>query len=181
MPRGFKICGSCNSRCPIALKKCKCGKDFEKKIKKKCSKCGDSLSLKQKRCSCGNYKLNSRRGHKFNPKMQGHYRLMRFVGRMLPMVELSKNEIPRELKIAKFILHICYEDYDFLGKLKRPHWIKSSLLWFKTKNGIKFLKEKYKEYLYQLPDEDIIIDEGEKRGEDIVDTKPRNLRDFLNE
>ena len=184
MPRGFKSCSNCGrSDIHIATRKCKCGEIMPKKAKgKKCPKCKKSIPLKQKKCSCGFSKLTTRRHQKFSPKMDGHYRLMKFVGRMLPRVPFTKQEAANEVKIAKFILHVCCEDYDFLAKFKKPSWVKNTLLWFRSKDGIKHLKTKYNEYLFEPEEtEDIFIDEGSKKGEDILKPKPRTLRQFLDE
>jgi hypothetical protein len=56
------------------------------------------------------------------------------------------------------------------------------LLWFKTKDGKKYLNSKYNEYLFQ-PEvkEDIFVDEGEIKGENVEYKKKKSLREFLDE
>ena len=152
MPRGYKTCPKCgDDKVPSFLKKCKCGAKFTPKKKNK------------------------------KPPNEGQIRLRNFITRSL-QGKLSSKEMGREMHVAKIMLDICHEDYDFLSKFKVPSWVKTTLLWFKSKDGRKHLKTKYNEYLFE-PEikEDIFIDEGEKKGEDILEIKPRTLRQFLDE
>jgi|TARA_R110002020_G_scaffold89952_1_gene219440 hypothetical protein len=160
MPRGYKACAECdNKEVSIASKKCKCGStSFLKR---------PSRYIKRSN----------------NPQAQGHFRLKKFISRSL-QGKLSKDKAARELHVAKIVLNIFCEDYDFLAKFTVPSWIKerNTLLWFKTKDGKKYLERKYNEYLFQ-PEikQDIIVDEGELKGENVEYKKKKTLREFLDE
>tara|TARA_Y100001937_G_scaffold9352_2_gene11538 strand:+ start:9619 stop:10074 length:456 start_codon:yes stop_codon:yes gene_type:complete len=146
---------------------------------KTCPKCGDDkVPSFLKKCKCGEVFLKKKKTKTFN---EGHERLKNFISRSLSK-KLSGREMAREMHVAKIMLGICYDDYDFLSKFKVPSWIKDSLLWFKSKDGKKFLERKYHEYLFK-PEvkEDIYVDEGSKKGEDVIVSKPRSIRQFLDE
>ena len=146
---------------------------------KTCPKCGDNkVPSFLKKCKCGEVFLRKKKTKIFN---EGHERLKKFISRSLPK-KLSGKEMAREIHVAKIMLAICYDDYDFLSKFTVPSWIKDSLLWFKTKDGKKFLERKYHEYLFK-PEakEDIFVDEGEIKGENVDYKKKKSLREFLDE
>ena len=146
---------------------------------KTCPKCGDNkVPSFLKKCKCGEVFLRKKKTKIFN---EGHERLKNFISRSLPK-KLSGKEMAREIHVAKIMLAICYDDYDFLSKFAVPSWIKDSLLWFKTKDGKKFLERKYHEYLFK-PEakEDIFVDEGEIKGENVDYKKKKSLREFLDE
>ena len=133
----------------------------------------------KKKCKCGEVFSTKKRTKK--PFNEGHERLKDFISRNLPK-KLSGKEMAREMHVAKLMLKICYEDYDFLSKFTVPSWIKDSLLWFKTEKGRRFLERKYNEYLFKPETkEDIYVDEGSKKGEDVIVSKPRSIRQFLDE
>ena len=148
---------------------------------KTCPKCGDSVPSILKKCKCGEVFSNKKRAKK--PVNIGHKRLVDFISRNLPN-KLSSKEMSREIHVAKQMLKICYDDYDFLAKYKIPSWVKkrNTLLWFKTKDGKKYLNSKYNEYLFE-PEvkEDIFVDEGEIKGENVEYKKKKSLREFLDE
>ena len=146
---------------------------------KTCPKCGDNkVPSFLKKCKCGEVFSRKKKTKIFN---EGHERLKNFISRSLPK-KLSGKEMAREIHVAKIMLAICYDDYDFLSKFTVPSWIKDSLLWFKTKDGKKFLERKYHEYLFK-PEakEDIFVDEGEIKGENVDYKKKKSLREFLDE
>jgi hypothetical protein len=158
MPRGYKACAECNNKkVPIAKKQCECG----------------SVTFLKR----------NRRKSRNDPRVEGHLRLQNFISRSL-QGELSKTEAEREIHVAYNMLEICYGDFDFIAKFTVPSWVKqrNTLLWFKTKDGKKYLERKYNEYLFQ-PEikEDIIVDEGELKGENVEYKKKKTLREFLDE
>ena len=160
MPSGFKTCKCCgNTKVFSLVQKCSCGFKFYKKRRAK--------GEKVKRIP--------------NEKFR---RLKNFVTRSFLDTKFSEEELSREVHVAKIMVNICYSDYDFLAKYKVPSWVKreKTLLWFKTKDGQKYLKRKYDEYLFQPEiNEDIFVDEGEIKGENIDYKKRKSLRDFLDE
>jgi len=152
MPRGYKTCPKCgDKKVPSFLKKCKCGEVFSTKNRIK------------------------------KPTNEAHKRITNFICRNLKN-KLSPKEMAREIHVAKLMVKICYDDYDFLAKFTVPSWVKNTLLWFKTKDGKRFLERKYNEYLFK-PEikEDIFVDEGEIKGENIEYKKKKSLREFLDE
>ncbi len=111
-------------------------------------------------------------------------RLKKFVTRSFLDMKFSEEELSREVHVAKVMVEICYSDYDFIAKYKIPSWVRdqNTLLWFKTTDGKKYLKRKYEEYLFKPEaDEDIFVDEGEIKGENIDYKKRKSLRNFLDE
>jgi len=155
---------------------------------KTCKSCGNSkvFSLVQK-CSCGFvfYERRRRKGEKVKRKPNEKFRrLKKFVTRSFSDIKFSEEELSREVHVAKVMVEICYSDYDFIAKYTIPSWVrdKNTLLWFKTTDGKKYLKRKYEEYLFKPEaNEDIFVDEGEIKGENINYKKRKSLRDFLDE
>ena len=155
---------------------------------KKCKACGDDKVFTYLQyCKCGFqfYKKRKPKGAKVKrPVNQKFVRLRNFIKRSFPNVKFSEEELNRELHVAKVMVVTCYDDYDFIAKYKIPSWVKGqkTLLWFKKKEGKTYLKRKYNEYLFE-PEvkEDIIVDEGEIKGENVEYKKRKSLREFLDE
>ena len=158
MPRGYKACAECNNKkVPIAKKQCECG----------------SVTFLKR----------NRRKSRNDPRVEAHLRLQNFISRSL-QGELSKKSAEREIHVAYTMLEICYGDFDFIAKYTIPSWVRdqNTLLWFKTTDGKKYLKLKYEEYLFKPEaNEDIFVDEGEIKGDNIDYKKRKSLRDFLDE
>jgi hypothetical protein len=70
-------------------------------------------------------------------------------------------------------------DLDFLSKVKPLFKLNGTIKWLLTADGIKFLDLKYKEFKYKPKKSEILIDSGEKFGDDIVKPRPRTIRQFL--
>ena len=158
MPRGYKVCAECgNKKVNVAKKQCECG---------------SSSFLKR-----------NRRKSRNDPRVEGHLRLQKFISRSL-QGELSKKDAEREMHVAYCMLEICYEDFDFISKYTIPSWVReqNTLLWFKKEEGKKYLKRKYEEYLFEPEaNEDIFVDEGEIKGDNVEYKKKKSLREFLDE
>ena len=61
----------------------------------------------------------------------------------------------------------------------RKNFIK--IKYFLTKEGKEYLRKKHKEFYYKPPDKDKYLDTKEKAGQDILESKKKTLKDFLNE
>ena len=71
-----------------------------------------------------------------------------------------------------------FEDFDFWAKVKFSQKHKS-LVFFKTADGQKLLKQKYNEFKYVIPDPETLII-GEKVGEDkSYKKKKKSIKQFL--
>jgi hypothetical protein len=86
-----------------------------------------------------------------------------------------------ERVVAKKIFERYKNDLDFLSKVSAPSWLKDSMLWFLTEDGLKYLDLKYKEFYFKIEEPPKIVDFHHKVGDDILEKKPLTVRDFLNE
>lgn len=102
-----------------------------------------------------------------------------FINRLLG----ESHSSPRmaERVVAKKIFARYNNDIDFLSKVSAPSWLKDSLVWFLSADGLKYLDLKYKEFYFKIQDAPKIVDFQEKFGDDIMERKPLTVRDFLNE
>jgi hypothetical protein len=100
-----------------------------------------------------------------------------FIKRLLDNKKSSN--IAVDMKIATQIFDRFDNDVDFLSKVKPLFKMDGSIKWFITKDGIKFLDAKYKEFKYKPKKNEKPIDLGEKIGDDIIQSKKRTIRQFL--
>lgn len=98
-----------------------------------------------------------------------------FAARML--VDNPKPTWIAEMKCAKDLFNEW--NVEFLIKVPKPPFKINSLFFFKTEDGIKYLRQKYQEYLYK-PKSYAIIEGEEKEGEDWGGNKRVGIREFLN-
>jgi hypothetical protein len=100
-----------------------------------------------------------------------------FVKRLLDNKKSSN--IALDMKIATQIFERFDNDIDFLSKVKPLFKMEASIKWFLTKDGVKFLDLKYKEFKYKPKKIESAIDLGEKVGDDVIQNKKRTIRQFL--
>jgi hypothetical protein len=83
--------------------------------------------------------------------------------------------------IAGEIFKSFENDVDFLSKVKPPFEFKkgSGLLYFRTIAGKEYLRKKYLEFKFIIPEQEKPVDLGVKSGDDIYEHQPRTLREFL--
>ncbi|MDB4314580.1 hypothetical protein N9955_00975 [bacterium] len=84
-----------------------------------------------------------------------------------------------DMKAAKKVFEEFDNDIDFLGKVKPPFKMEGSIKYFLTSDGMKYLKKKYIEFKFILPEREKPVDLGVKVGDDIVTPNPRTIRKFL--
>ncbi len=86
-----------------------------------------------------------------------------------------------EMKTAYELFEMHEFDLNFFEKVSPPPFKINSLLWFKTRDGLKFLAKKKMEMKFQVPEYEKVVEIGEKCGEDtLTEIKPRTIRKFLN-
>jgi hypothetical protein len=84
----------------------------------------------------------------------------------------------KEMKLLNSLLEV-FPNADFWQKVRLRKV--NSLAMLKTKAGIAFLRKKYNEFHYKIP-EKIEIPLGSKTGEDkIFSKKPKTIRQFIDE
>lgn len=84
----------------------------------------------------------------------------------------------REMKILNDLLDM-FPNMDFWQKASLPK--SKSLALFRSPNGLKMLRKKYREFNYKIP-ESKKIKLGEKSGEDkLIFKKPKTIRQFIDE
>lgn len=84
-----------------------------------------------------------------------------------------------DMVAAKKVFDQFDNDIDFLSKVKPPFKMNGSIKYFITAEGMKYLKKKYKEFNFKVPEHEIPLDLGEKAGEDIEVKKQITIRNFL--
>ena len=143
--------------------------------KKTCPSCDSIVGARVSICDCG---------HKFLPakkkKPKPFFTARRqFIKRMLGGSKATDWRI--EMHTATLIFNQFDNDLEFLEKVKPPFAFKNTIKYFLTKDGKEYLRKKHQEFYYKPPDKDKFIDTKEKAGEDILQTKKKTLKDFLNE
>lgn len=86
---------------------------------------------------------------------------------------------PLEMSIAKKVFAEYEGHEDFLSKVKPPFKMEGSIKYLISPDGKKYLKKKYQEFYFEVPDREKAVDLGVKFGDDIVEKKPRTIREFL--
>lgn len=84
-----------------------------------------------------------------------------------------------DMMTAKKIFADYKGEEDFLAKVKPPFKMVGSIRYLLTAEGKKYLKKKYNEFKFEIPENELPVDSGVKAGEDIVLEKPKTIRDFL--
>jgi hypothetical protein len=104
-----------------------------------------------------------------------------FISRMLGAGKSPNYKL--DMSIAKEIFESFNNDLDFLHKVKPPSWLdpKKGLLYFKSPAGKEYLRKKYQEFKFVIEEKEKPVDLGVKSGEDVLEHKPRTVRQFLNE
>jgi predicted secreted protein len=100
-----------------------------------------------------------------------------FISRMLDGKKPSNYSL--DMVAAKKVFDQFDNDTDFLSKVKPPFKMVDSIKYFITSDGMKYLKKKYNEFKFEIPEHEIPVDLGEKAGEDIEINKPITIRNFL--
>tara|TARA_Y100001973_G_scaffold93358_1_gene144117 strand:+ start:114 stop:557 length:444 start_codon:yes stop_codon:yes gene_type:complete len=143
--------------------------------KKSCPSCNALLGARTKVCDCG---------YEFLPKAKKQAKPFfkerkDFLKRMLGGSKPTNYVF--EMSTVTKIFAQFEGDLDFLTKVKPPFELKGTIKYFLTKDGREYLRKKYKEFNYKLPEKDKFVDTKEKFGEDILRKKKKTLRDFLND
>lgn len=102
-----------------------------------------------------------------------------FISRMLGAGNSQNYKL--DMMIAKEIFEAYNNDLEFLHKVKPPFEFKkgSGLLYFRSAAGKEYLRKKYREFKFEIPEQEKPVDLGVKFGDDIHIDKPKTLRDFL--
>ena len=143
--------------------------------KKTCPSCSVLVGARAGSCECGYiFKPTKKKPPKpfFKDRRD-------FVKRMLGGSKATDWRM--EMHTATTVFNKFDNDIDFLEKVKPPFVFKNTIKYFLTKDGKEYLLKKHKEFYYKPPDKDKFIDTKEKAGEDILETKKKTLKDFLNE
>jgi hypothetical protein len=144
------------------------------KGKKQCPSCNEFTTVRASSCKCG-LVFEKKKKKEAKPFFQER---KEFIKRMLDG-EKSQDMILDMTTVTK-IFNKFNNDVDFLSKVKPPFKLNGSIRYFLTTDGMLFLDKKYKEYQYKPKKADKVIDLNEKFGEDLVENKPKTLRNFLN-
>lgn len=102
-----------------------------------------------------------------------------FISRMLGAGK-SPNYV-LDMMITKEIFETYENDLSFLHKVKRPFEFdpKMGLLYFRSFAGKEYLRKKYQEFKFEIPERERPVDTGVKAGEDVFKFKPRTIKQFL--
>ena len=84
-----------------------------------------------------------------------------------------------DMMTVKRIFAAYKGEEEFLTKVKPPFKMTGSIKYLLTADGKKYLKKKYNEFKFEIPEHEIPVDLGIKAGDDIVLQKPKTIRDFL--
>ena len=86
-----------------------------------------------------------------------------------------------DMAITKELFEAYNNDLDFLHKVKAPSWIdpKMGMLYFRSAIGKEYMRKKYIEFKFIIPESEKPVDLGVKSGDDVYENKPRTLRQFL--
>jgi hypothetical protein len=143
--------------------------------KKTCPSCSAFVGARASCCVCGHvFKAKKKKTPKpfFKDRRD-------FVKRMLGGSKATDWRM--EMHAATIVFNQFDNDLEFLEKVKPPFTFKNTIKYFLTKDGKEYLRKKHQEFYYKPPDKDKFIDTKEKAGEDILQTKKKTLKDFLNE
>jgi len=102
-----------------------------------------------------------------------------FISRMLGNAKSPSYKL--DMMIAKEVFETFNNDIDFLHKVKRPFEFdpQKGLLYFKSPAGKEYLRKKYTEFKFIIPESEKPVDLGVKSGDDVYENKPRTIREFL--
>jgi len=102
-----------------------------------------------------------------------------FISRMLGAGNSPNYKL--DMMIVKEIFESFDNDLDFLHKVKPPFEFKkgAGLLYFRSPAGKEYLRKKYNEFKFEVPEREKVVDLGVKAGEDIYEHKPTTIREFL--
>lgn len=144
--------------------------------KKECPKCSALCSSRALECECGfvfkNHKKTTKKPTYFRERQQ-------FIKKMLndqPSMNYKLDMITATKLFKRF-----ENDADFLLKVKPPFKFDGSIKYFLTKDGLKYLDKKRREFYYKPKNSEKMVDHKLKFGEDMLIEKRKTLRDFLDE
>ena len=100
-----------------------------------------------------------------------------FIYRMLGNKKSSNYKL--DMMAAKKIFAEFDNDLDFLSKVKPPFPLDGTIKFFLSSGGMEYLKKKYREFKFIIPEHELPVDLGVKSGEDVYEPKPRTIREFL--
>lgn len=96
---------------------------------------------------------------------------------MIP--DCKKVNFPREMTFAKRVFDFVEDDIEFLLVVKPPFKLKDSIAYLTSPDGQKYLTLKRKEFYFKPREQDFLLDDGVKFGED-MEVKPKpTIRKFL--
>jgi hypothetical protein len=86
-----------------------------------------------------------------------------------------------DMMIANEIFKLYEGEIDFLTKVKPPFEFKkgNNLLYFRSPHGREYLKKKFLEFKFVIPEHELPVDLGVKSGDDVYESSPRTIREFL--
>lgn len=100
-----------------------------------------------------------------------------FLSRMLDNQKPDNYKL--EMMVVKQVFQAFDNDLDFLSKVKPPFKMSGSIRYLITDAGMKYLKKKYLEFKFIIPEHEKPVDLGVKSGDDVYEKQPRTIRDFL--
>jgi hypothetical protein len=146
------------------------------KGKKQCPSCNSLLTVRALLCTCGHTFEKGKTKKK--EKKPFFAERKEFIKRMLDGGR--SKDMTLDMITATKVFATFDNNIDFLGKVKPPFKLDGSIRYFLTAEGKEYLRKKKLEFDYKPKNTEKIVDHLEKIGDDIVTSKPRTLRDFLN-
>lgn len=147
--------------------------------KKQCSSCHSYLSVRASQCNCGFLFEKTKAKTKTKEKKPFFAERKDFIKRMLDGGK--SKDMMLDMITATKIFAYFENNIDFLGRVKPPFKLDGSIRYFLTAEGKEYLRKKKLEFDYKPKNNEKIVDHLEKIGDDIATSKPRTLRDFLND
>lgn len=145
--------------------------------KKTCPNCNSLQAVRVLSCSECEYTFEKKTTVK--KKASFFQERKAFIKRMLNNNKSSNYKL--DMMTATKIFKMFDNDIDFLSKVKPPFDLNNSIKYFLTKDGQDYLRKKKLEFEYKPKNSEKIVDHSEKVGEDVVTSRRRTLRDFLND
>jgi len=145
--------------------------------KKTCPNCNSLQAVRALSCSECEHKFEKKTTLK--KEVSFFKERKAFIKRMLNNNKSSNYKL--DMMTATKVFKMFNNDIDFLSKVKPPFDLNNSIKYFLTKEGQEYLRKKKLEFEYKPKNSEKIIDHSEKAGDDVVTSRKRTLRDFLND
>lgn len=147
------------------------------KGKKQCPNC-NSLQAVRALC-CSECSVEFKKKATLKKEVSFFKERKEFIKRMLNDGKSSNYKL--DMMTATKIFKSFNNDIDFLSKVKPPFNLNGSIKYFLTKEGQDYLRKKKLEFEYKPKNSEKIVDHSEKVGDDVMTSRKRTLRDFLND